>query len=81
MSNQKWIGFKSRSKWIVKSCVECHHKFWKRRHSASHDPELQKKFLKYEVLVIAEEVRKKEVEGLRRHDEVHCVNVSTSLVE
>ena len=41
---------------------------------------MQKKVLKDKALVIIEDASKEEVEGLRRHVEVHSMNVNISLV-
>ena len=61
--------------------MECCNEGWKRRCAALHGLEVQKKVLKDEVLAIIEEASKEEVGGLRRHVEVHNMNVNVASME
>ena len=46
-----------------------------------HDPEVQKKVLKEEVLVIMEEANKEVIEGLSRCVQIHNINLNEASVE
>ena len=48
---------------------------------AFHDLEVQKKVLQDEALQIIEEASEEEEEDLRRHEEVHSMNLSEVSVE
>ena len=68
--NETHFYFHQHDKILVQSCLKYHHKRWKRRCVVLHNPEVQIKVLKDELLNILEEVSKEEVEGLktRAHD-------------
>ena len=66
---------------LVKRCVEYYYERWKRRCVVFHNPEVQKKVLKEEAMVTTEEACREEVEGLRRHIEVHKMNLNAISVE
>ena len=46
-----------------------------------HDPEVQKKVLKEEVLVIMEEANEEAIEGLKRYVQIHTINLNEASVE
>ena len=81
MENQNSINFHSHDKVLVKCCVECYHKCWKRRCVALHNLEVQKKVLKEEALDIMEDASKQELKWLRRYVEVHRLNLNVVSVE
>ena len=60
---------------------EYYHEFWKIRCTVLHEPKVQRKVFKDEMLEIIEEVSEEEVskeeeEWLRRHVEVHRISVN-----
>ena len=55
VSNQKQIDFRLSNKVIVKRCVIYHHGCWKRRCVMFHEQEVQRKFLRENVVAIKEE--------------------------
>ena len=54
--------------------MKFYHEHWKWRCVMLHDPAVQRKFFQGNFVAIKEESNKGEVEGLRRHAEVHSVN-------
>ena len=76
IGNQGRINFHQHDKVLVQSCIQCCHECWKHRCVVLHDPEAQMKVLKDEALNVLEEANKEEVEGFKRHVEVHTMNVS-----
>ena len=68
--------FYSHDKALVKSSVQFHHEHWKRRCVVLHNPEVQRKVLKEEVLAIMEEIEKYVVKGLSRHVQIHKLKVN-----
>ena len=46
-----------------------------------HDPEVQSKLSQDKAVIITEETSKGEVVGLKRHAEVHIMNVNEALEE
>ena len=56
------MNFHQHNKMLVKRCIQCHHDCWKLRCVVLHDPEVQIKVLKDELLSIMEDASKDEVE-------------------
>ena len=81
IENQNNINFHAYNKVLVKSCVQFYHECWKRRCVVLHDPEVQKKVLKEEVLVIMEEANEEAIEGLNRYVQIHTIKLNEASVE
>ena len=81
MKNHNNINFHAYNKVLVKISVQFYHECWKRRCVVLHDPEVQKKVLKEEVLVIMEEASEEAIEGLNRHVQIHTINLNEASVE
>lgn len=81
MKNHKNMNFYVCDKVLVKSCTQFYHECWKRRYVASHNPEVQKKLLKEEVLVIIEEASKEEIKGLSRYVQIHKIDLNEASTE
>ena len=81
IENQNNINFYAYNKVLVKSCVQFYNECWKRRCVVLHDPEVQKKVLKEEVLVIMEEANEEAIEGLNRYVQLHTIKLNEASVE
>ena len=73
--------FRSCNKVIIKMFVKYYHNYWKRRCLVLHDPEVQRKVLKDDTVLIIEEASKGEFEGLRTHVEVNGIDVNKASEE
>ena len=63
MGNNNSTNLHARGEALVKSSTQFCHECWKRRCVVFHDPEVQRKVLKEEALVIMEEAEKTQLRG------------------
>ena len=74
--NEECVNFHTCDKILIKCCVQFYVECWKRRCVRLHSSEVQMKVLKEDAIELLDNARKDEVKGLKRHVEVHRIEVN-----
>ena len=81
MGNDRNTNFHTCNKVLVKNSVKFYYDCWTRRCAVLHDPEVQRKALEEEVLVIKDEAEKDAIKGLSGHVKIYRLNTNEASLD